>query len=50
MKNERILSYKLSEKLSEEDLNEVTAAGSSAGMTVERTWKLDGSRDTNYDL
>lgn len=42
MKNERILSYKVSQKLSVEDLQEVSAAGMTSFLTANATHGAQG--------
>jgi hypothetical protein len=53
MKNERILSYKVAQKLSPQDLESVSAAGTSqATGTITYTFPtgVDGNLDVTYDM
>lgn len=52
-KNERILSYVISKKISEKDLADVSAAGSSVATTHGTYSSMSGydvDIDVNYDL
>jgi hypothetical protein len=48
MKNERTISYKLSKEISKEELESISAAGSTFKGTFQTTYTASGS-DTCYD-
>lgn len=49
--NERILSYKLSRKLSDADINDITAAGSASSTTTSMmTYAAQGGTDISIDI
>ncbi|MEO8401963.1 MAG: hypothetical protein ABI597_09265 [Gammaproteobacteria bacterium] len=50
MKNERILSYTMSQKLSEEDLKSISAAGTTASGTANGTYNHNTGYDTSIDM
>ena len=51
MKKERILSYKMSQKLSIEDLQDVSAAGFTSVMTQNGTYdRQRGTGDPSWDI
>jgi hypothetical protein len=50
MKNERILSYKLSQKIAEEDLQDISAAGMTRRGTDSPTHAPHGGADIEFDM
>lgn len=50
MKNERILSYTMSQKLSEDDLKSISAAGMTATGTANGTYNHNSGFDTSIDV
>ena len=49
MKNERILSYKMSQKLSVEDIQDISAAGWTSMVTAGGTRDRHGNSDDTWD-
>ncbi len=50
MKNERILSYNMSQKIADEDLNNISAAGSTTFMTANGSYSQAGGWDSGVDV
>ena len=50
MKNERILSYTMSQKLTEEDLQSISAAGTTSVATANGTYTPQSGWDAGIDV